>query len=40
MDATTQRMLKEAGLRTPDYSSCSDDAGSGIDEQLLNPRNQ
>jgi hypothetical protein len=40
MDATTRRMLKEAGLRTPDYSSCSEEGDSGIDEQLLNPSNQ
>jgi hypothetical protein len=39
MDATTRKMLKEAGLRTPEYSSCSDQGESELDDRLINPKN-
>ena len=38
MDATTRRMLREAGLRSPEYSS--EDVGDEVDDRLTNPENQ
>lgn len=42
MDATTRRMLREAGLKTPEQSSCSeyDDSDCVIEQRLQNPSSQ
>ena len=42
MDATTRRMLREAGLKTPDQSSPSeyDDSDCVIEQRLQNPSSQ
>ena len=44
MDATTRRMLREAGLKTPEQSSCSeyDDSDNAmmIEQRLQNPTSQ